>query len=111
MSLDVAQLVKRHQGLLLMFAAVGTMGWAVYSGISGVHELMEKREQIRQLEEKNANLRQANEERRQWIERMKTDPAEQDLEIRKLNKLKPGERMFMLPEGKQDEKAPAEQPR
>jgi cell division protein FtsB len=80
-----------------------TTGWAVYSGVRGAQELLEKREQIRDLEEKNANLKIENEKRRGWIERLKNDPTEQDLEIRKLNLLKPGERMFMLPEG---EKAP-----
>ncbi len=103
-----ANTIRRHKGLLLGLATVSTVTWAVYNGSEGAQQLLEKREEIRQLQEQNATLKLENEKRRERIDRLKTDSAEQDLEMRKLNLLKPGERTFMLPDEGNAAGAPSE---
>jgi cell division protein FtsB len=60
--------------------------------------MLEKREQIKQLQEENAALEAENAELQARVQRMENNPSEQDLEIRRLNLLKQGETTFMLPE-------------
>jgi cell division protein FtsB len=109
MSPVIAHAVRRHKGLLLGMAMVSTVGWAVYNGSIGARDLLEKREEIRELQEQNAALQSENDKRRERIERLKSDSGEQDLEIRKLNLLKPGEKTFMLPDAPEPA-APSSEP-
>lgn len=74
-------------------------------GPHGVPALIEKRRQIRELEDQNAMLVRENARKLDRIQRLKNSPSEQELEIRKrLKLLRPGETQFVLPE------APAKQP-
>ena len=66
-------------------------------GPHGVQALMDKREQIQQMEKRNAALARELETRRHRITRLKESQSEQELEIRQRLKLvKPGEKVFIL---------------
>ena len=81
-------------------------GYVALTGSQGIPALRTKWNEIRQLELENANLKRDNEYRKDRIERLKNDPAEQELEIRKRLKVqRPGETTFVLPEN--EKKAPA----
>ena len=92
------QMLKRRKGLLLSAGMVLTLGWAAMSGSKGLDGMLQKREQIKQLQEENAAIEAENADRQARIERLESSPIEQDLEIRRLNMLKQGETTFMLPE-------------
>ncbi len=75
-------------------------------GPQGLQTLIEKRRAIRELEERNANLRRENERRKDRIHRLEDSRSEQEMEIRKQLKLqRPGETTFILPESEQKQKA------
>ena len=80
----------------------GVLILAVYAfvtlrGPHGIQALVEKREQIQQMEKRNAALARELETRRDRITRLKESQSEQELEIRQRLKLvKPGERVFIL---------------
>jgi cell division protein FtsB len=87
-------------GILLLAAS------AIYAlrGPRGLAALLDRQEQVRRLEKRNADLARAIEERRARIERLKESHSQQELEIRRRLKLvKPGEKVFIL----QDPPAPA----
>ncbi len=74
-------------------------GYAVFTlrGPSGVPGLLEKRRQIELLEKRNAALAQENERKREHIQRLTNNPAEQELEIRQRLKLvHPDEKVYIL---------------
>jgi cell division protein FtsB len=61
---------------------------------------MEKRHEILDLQEKNANLMQEIQMKRDRLKRLRDSQAEQEQEIRKrLKLLRPGETSFILPDG------------
>jgi cell division protein FtsB len=81
-------------------------GWMFLRGPQGLQTLIEKRREIRQLEEQNANIRLENERRKERIRRLEESRSEQEMEIRKQLKLqRPGETTFILPESEQKDKA------
>ena len=94
----VPQLLKRRKGLLLSTGMVLTLGWAAVSGSQGIDGMLEKRDQIKKLQEENAAIEAENAKRQERIQRLESSPSDQDLEIRRLNMLKQGETTFMLPE-------------
>ncbi len=71
-------------------AAVAALaGLAAYAtmmlrGPQGISAWIEKRHEIQVLEEQNANLQRDIEAKKQRIERLKSDPATQELELEKL---------------------------
>ena len=66
-------------------------------GPQGLNALSEKRNQIRNLEEQNANLARDIEAKKQRIERLKHDPKTQELEIeRRLGRIHPGDTEFKI---------------
>lgn len=76
------------------------------AGPQGLQTLIEKRREIRQLEERNANIRLENDRRKERIRRLQESRSEQEMEIRKQLKLqRPGETTFILPESEQKDKA------
>src|SRR6202163_4372485 len=84
--------------ILIVFALVGGYGYARLRGPQGLPALREKWDEIRQLEEENANLQRENDYRRDRIKKLESSPSEQELEIRrKLKLLRPGETSFILP--------------
>ena len=97
---------KRRAGLVLVVILACAYGWMFLSGPQGLQTLIEKRREIRQLEERNANIRLENERRKERIRRLQESRSEQEMEIRKrLKQQRPGETTFILPESEQKEKA------
>jgi|SRR5579884_1920289 len=76
--------------LLRPLAAVASLaGLAAYAtimlqGPQGITALQEKRHEIRVLEEQNANLARDIEAKKQRIERLKSDPSTQEVELERL---------------------------
>ena len=71
---------------LAAFAALvglGAYATIMLRGPQGISALEEKRHQIRILEEQNADLARDIEEKKQRIERLKSDPATQEVEVGK----------------------------
>jgi cell division protein FtsB len=97
---------KRRAGVVLVVILATAYGWMFLLGPQGLQTLIEKRREIRQLEERNANIRLENERRKERIRRLQESRSEQEMEIRKQLKLqRPGETTFILPESEQKEKA------
>jgi len=89
----------RRTILLIAFGLIGAYGVVALRGPQGIPALKEKWNEIRKVEEENANLQRENEYRRQRIQKLEGSPSEQELEIRKkLKLLRPGETSFILPE-------------
>ncbi len=103
MSPEIAHTSNRPKTFLLAAAMAVTIGWVAYSGTRSIDQLLEKRRQIREMQEQNTILQRENERRKERIGRLNGNSSEQDMELRKLNLAKPGETMFMLPD---DQKAP-----
>ena len=85
--------------IVIAFVLIGVYGLATLRGPQGLPALREQWNQIRQLEEENANLQRENEYRRDRIKKLESNPSAQELEIRKqLKLLRPGETSFILPD-------------
>ena len=87
---------------VIRFAYAMALGIAVVyafyamRGPHGVAAWNEKRQQIRELEERNAALIRENQLKRKYIDRLRESQVEQELEIRRRLKLvKPNEKVFM----------------
>ncbi|MEX2262893.1 MAG: septum formation initiator family protein [Bryobacteraceae bacterium] len=80
-------------GLLLALAyAIVTI-----QGPRGIPAWIDKRREIRELEESNAALARENQLKRERLERLRGSQAEQELEIRRRLKLvRPEEKVFIL---------------
>jgi cell division protein FtsB len=90
---------------VLVVLLAGAYGWMFLRGPQGLQTLIEKRREIRDLEEKNANIRRENDRRKDRIRRLEESRSEQEMEIRRQLKLqRPGETTFILPESEQKEK-------
>jgi len=97
------------KGAIVLLAIVIAYAWIAVSGPQGLQVLLEKRREIRELQEQNAILTHEIEHRRDRIRRLEDSRSEQEMEIRKqLKLLKPGETTFILPDGPKDpESTPA----
>jgi len=72
-------------------------GYVQLSGPNGVSALLDKRQEIHSLEQENEKLQRELAEKRSRIDRLKNNPDEQELEIRKeLKLLKPGEKSYIM---------------
>ena len=81
------------------FVLLGVYGYFTLRGPQGIPALLDKRKQVRQLEEDNANLIRENDKKRERIRKLTESAGQQEIEIRdKLKKLRPGETEFILPE-------------
>jgi cell division protein FtsB len=99
--------IRKHatggKGALVLLAIVIAYAWIAVSGPQGLQALLEKRREIRQLQEQNAVLNREIEHRRDRIRRLEDSRSEQEMEIRKqLKLLRPGETTFILPDGPKD---------
>lgn len=89
----------RRIGVVVAIAIVGAYAFVALSGPRGVRAFLEKRQEIRALEEQNADLAREIQRKRERIERLQHNPSEQEMEIRKqLKLLRPGETSFILPD-------------
>lgn len=97
-------------GIFLGVAILTAYAVTALRGPQGVEVLVEKYREIRKLEAHNAAAAVENERRKERIERLRSSPSEQEMEIRKqLKLLRPGETTFILPDAPKSP-APAEQP-
>ena len=72
-------------------------GLVALRGPQGISALLDKRREVRMLEEQNAAQAAENERRRERIHRLEQNSTEQEMEIRKqLKLLRPGETTFIL---------------
>ena len=95
------------KGALILLAIVIAYAWIAVSGPQGLQALLEKRREIRELQEQNATLTREIEHRRDRIRRLEDSRSEQEMEIRKqLKLLRPGETTFILPDGPKDPDPP-----
>ena len=90
------------RSFLRPIAALATLsGLAAYAtimlrGPQGLNALAEKHRQIRMLEEQNANLAREIAEKKTHIDRLKTDPSTQELELQKLGFLHQHDTQFRV---------------
>jgi hypothetical protein len=78
-------------------AVIVGYGLIALRGPLGIQSLLDKREEIRNLQEHNAGMQREVERRRDRIHRLAESSSEQEMEIRKqLKLLKPGETTFIL---------------
>jgi cell division protein FtsB len=93
-------LTMKSLGLRVAYslALVLAVAYAFYSmrGPRGISAWMEKRQEIREMEERNTTLSRENQLKREYIERLQRSQPEQEIEIRRRLKLvKPNEKVFM----------------
>jgi len=97
----------RRAGFIIACALAVVYGVVALRGPQGVAALLDKRQEVRQLEEQNAAKAAENERRRERIKRLEDSSTEQEMAIRKqLKLLRPGETTFILPDGPKTDAAP-----
>lgn len=70
-------------------------------GPNGIPGLLEKRRQVHEYEVSNEQLHREIEQKQERIQRLQTDPREQEIEIRQRLKLAgPGEKIYIIDEKK-----------
>ena len=95
----------RAGGMALLLLA-GFYVFLTLRGPHGIPAVIEKRREIRELQVRNADLVRENQLRRERIQRLASNPTEQELEIRQRLKLAhPSDTVFMLPERAKTEPA------
>jgi len=99
--------LTRRTGYLIVAGVVVVYGLVALRGPQGVSALLDKRREVRQLEEQNAAKAAENQRRRERILRLQQNTTEQEIEIRKqLKLLRPGETTFILQDPPKPGKAP-----
>jgi cell division protein FtsB len=89
----------RPLAIIAAFVAAGAYGAIMLRGPQGLNALREKHQQIRTLEEENADLQREIAAKRDRINRLKSDASTQELEIRKRMKMqREGDTQFVLPD-------------
>lgn len=87
-------------------------GLVALRGPQGISALLDKRHEVRLLEEQNAAQAAENERRRERIHRLEQNSTEQEMEIRKqLKLLRPGETTFILEDPPKPSAPPDEPPK
>ena len=103
--------VMGKKGAMVLLAVGIAYAWIAVSGPQGLQALLEKRREIRELQDQNAAMTREIEHRRDRIRRLEDSPSEQEMEIRKqLKLLKPGETEFILPDAPKDSGASTPSP-
>jgi cell division protein FtsB len=91
--------MSRRTGYAVVMALVLAYGLVALRGPQGIPALLDKRREIRQLEEQNAATAAEISRRKERIQRLEQNTTEQEMEIRKqLKLLRPGETTFILPD-------------
>jgi cell division protein FtsB len=89
----------RKLGLVAGLATLGVYVIFALRGPHGLAAVQKKQQEIRAIQEQNAELKREIDERRDRNRRLRENPEEQELEIRRrLNLLRKGERYFVVPE-------------
>lgn len=76
------KLLLRKSGYIAAFALLSSYAVLAIRGPQGLPVLMERRKQVRELQEENATLAAEIKLKREHIARLKTNKSEQDLVIR-----------------------------
>jgi cell division protein FtsB len=91
--------LSRRAGYTVALGLAVVYGLMALRGPQGLPALLEKRREIRQLQEQNAAMAVEIERRKERIQRLEQNTTEQEMEIRKqLKLLRPGETTFILPD-------------
>jgi len=81
----------------IVFLVVVTYAFFAYP--KGMHAWQDKQRQIQEMEKRNTVLAQEVEHKKEHVGRLKNNPAEQELEIRKrLKLLRPDEKSYIVGE-------------
>ena len=97
-TLKWAQRLWRPAGTVVAVALALLVTWHVIYGRHGVSVWQQKRAEDRALQLEIKNLQQENEQMRQQVQRLQSDPEEIEREAReKLHYAKPGEVIYNLP--------------
>lgn len=106
---ELVKVFARRGGWVAAVALLGAYAWMAVRGPQGIQSLIEKHQEIRALEEQNAQKAREIDALRDRIKRLEQSSSEQELEIRKeLKLLRPGETTFLLPEQSKSSDAPAQ---
>jgi cell division protein FtsB len=82
---------------IIVFLLVVTYAFFAYP--KGMHAWQEKQHQIQEMEKRNSTLAQEVERKKEHVNRLINNPAEQELEIRKrLKLLRPDEKSYIVGE-------------
>jgi cell division protein FtsB len=104
--------ITRRTGYIVVVGVVVIYGLVALRGPQGISALLDKRREVRMLEEQNAALAAENERRRERIQRLEQNSTEQEMEIRKqLKLLRPGETTFILEDPPKPSAPPDEPPK
>jgi cell division protein FtsB len=88
---------------IVVFLMAAAYVAATLGGARGIPAVLARQEQIKRLEDRNAQLAREIERKRDHIRRLQNDPSEQELEIRDRYKLvHPGDTVFIT--GQPDKK-------
>src|SRR6516225_271682 len=91
---------------IMVFLIVVTYAFFAYP--KGMHAWQEKQRQIQDMEKRNASLAKQVERQKDYINRLKNNPAAQELEIRKrLKLLHPEEKLYIMGDSESPAPAPA----
>ena len=90
-----------RQYLRPLAALAALAGLAAYAtimlrGPQGISALTERRQQIRSMEEENANLQRDIDAKKERIEKLKNDPSTQEVELEKLGLLHQHDTQFRI---------------
>ena len=100
--------IFKNLGYAVLVTMIGVYVFLQVTGPNGVSALIEKRREVKQLQERNAELARANKMRKERIKRLLESREEQELEIRRRFKLQKKDSVdFYLPP---DEATPPAQP-
>jgi cell division protein FtsB len=103
--------VTRRAGYVVVVGVVVIYGLVALRGPQGISALLDKRREVRMLEEQNAAQAAENARRRERIHRLEQNPNEQEMEIRKqLKLLRPNETTFILEDPPKAAPAPVAPP-
>jgi cell division protein FtsB len=87
------------------------VGYAFFAFPRGVHAWQEKQRQIQEVDQRNDGLAKQIERKKDYINRLKTNPAAQELEIRKrLKLLHPEEKQYITGDPDPVTQPPAQAP-
>jgi cell division protein FtsB len=87
----------RRAGYIIVAGVAVIYGLVALRGPQGISALLDKRREVRLLEEQNAAKAAENQRRRERIHRLEQNSTEQEMQIRKqLKLLRPGETTFIL---------------
>ncbi len=83
-------------------------GVTEFRGPNGYSGLLQKRQQVHNLEQENARLKAEIDRLDKRVDKLKHDPAAQELEVRKrLHMVKPGEMVYVLQDSQKSAAGPA----